>query len=213
MVYSSDYSSGLGGAPIESFENRGDNGDNGDNGIDCDMDTSDFSLSQLTEYGTKCSGDDGGDDGDDGGEPFVGHSKDKIDCKKLEKIKGSMTIKQHNEYKAHCEGKTTKPSTTSADGGDDGEDETDDSDDSDSDEPEKTERFVGDTIEGFVGNNDKINLHFVLKCVLFACLFFIVAHDDTRNYLVKMFKVKKEHYTYIGTLIFFVVYFILNMIL
>ena len=78
------------------------------------------------------------------------------------------------------------------------------------------EKFVGNQdniVEGFVGHSEKINLHFVLKCILFACLFFILAHDDTRNYLVSMVKIKKGQYIYLGSVLFFVIYLILNMIL
>ena len=70
-------------------------------------------------------------------------------------------------------------------------------------------------VEGFVGNNisGKVNLNFLLKCVLFACLFYILAHDDSRNYIVKLVKTKKDNYIYLSSVLFLVIYFILNLII
>ena len=95
------------------------------------------------------------------------------------------------------------------------EDDEDDENDEDNEEDEE-EDFVGNNvIEGFEGNNvvDKVNVNFVLKCVLFACLFYILAHDDSRNYIVKMLKTKKDNYIYLSSILFLVIYFILNLIL
>ena len=77
----------------------------------------------------------------------------------------------------------TSVETTSATEVDDDEEEDEEA------EPSSTtssEGLVGNTVEGFVGNSDKINLHFILKCVLFACLFYILCHKDTSDFFVNL---------------------------
>ena len=95
----------------------------------------------------------------------------------------------------------------------DDEDEEDDEEEENSSPTTTSEGFVGNTVEGFVGNSDKINLHFILKCVLFACLFYILCHKDTSDFFVNLIKIKKVDYIYLATVLFFVIYLILNIIL
>ena len=124
-----------------------------------------------------------------------------------------------------AEGESTRTTGVAGDEGDDGdpfvgdgevEEDEDEVEDEVEDDDDEEEDFVGNNVvEGFVGNNvvDKVNVNFVLKCVLFACLFYILAHDDSRNYLVKMLKTKKDNYIYLSSILFLIIYFILNLIL
>ena len=113
--------------------------------------------------------------------------------------------------------------------------ESDDSDDSDDDEAEaeaddeaeaeaeaededSNEPFVGSRIEGFNGSGNRnviahnFNVKMLLKSLLFACLFYLLAHDDTQNVLLKVVKIEKAYYLYLATVLFFVIYLILNIL-
>ena len=107
--------------------------------------------------------------------------------------------------------------------------ESDDSDDSDDDEAEaeaeaedeaedSNEPFVGSRIEGFNGSGNRnviahnFNVKMLLKSLLFACLFYLLAHDDTQNVLLKVVKIEKCYYLYLATVLFFVIYLILNIL-
>ena len=52
----------------------------------------------------------------------------------------------------------------------------------------------------------------LLKSLLFACLFYLLAHDDTKNVLLKVVKIEKGYYLYLATILFFIIYLILNIL-
>ena len=71
---------------------------------------------------------------------------------------------------------------------------------------EITEPFVN------YGNN-KMNFKLLLKSILFSCLFIILNHKTTFNKITKVYSITKGNYLYITTLLFFLIYFIINMII
>lgn len=88
------------------------------------------------------------------------------------------------------------------------------------DEPEET----GPTItEQFTNMNGDIvkratSSNLLLKAVLFSCVFYILTHSDTRNFIMnKVLKsvkwIKSEHYEYIGVLLFFLLFYIISIFL
>ena len=95
------------------------------------------------------------------------------------------------------------------------EEEENDSDEEENDSDE-VEPFVG-SIENFVGDN-KSNLgelltkNLILKSLLFTCLFYLLAHKDSKNFILKIIKIEKENYLYLAGLLFLVGYLILNLI-
>jgi hypothetical protein len=100
------------------------------------------------------------------------------------------------------------------------DDESDEEDEEDEDEEDtdENEPFVGNRIEGFSGNNNRnsisrnFNMKLLLKSLLFACLFYLLAHGDTKNVLLKVVKIDKAHYLYLATVLFFIIYLILNIL-
>jgi hypothetical protein len=102
-----------------------------------------------------------------------------------------------------------------------GEADDDEEDNSEDDEDEDNEPFVGNRIEGFNGSGrgnrntiaHNFNMKLLLKSLLFACLFYLLAHGDTRTTLLKLLKIDKAHYLYLGTSLFFVIYLILNILI
>ena len=56
------------------------------------------------------------------------------------------------------------------------------------------------------------NVKLLLKAVLFTCLFYLLAHNDTKNVISKGLNMGKEYYLYLAAVIFFVGYLILNLI-
>jgi hypothetical protein len=80
-----------------------------------------------------------------------------------------------------------------------------------------------EVVEGFQGNNNNIieyntgmgkilSLDLLLRSVLYACLFFILAHPDTLKMVGKLLKgVSKANLLYVHMLVFAVVYYVLNL--
>ena len=69
------------------------------------------------------------------------------------------------------------------------------------------EHFSGKQIQDRV-----LNLNLLLKSLLFACLFYIVAHQDTKTYLLKNLKfLKGFDYLIVSMVIYFVCYYILSI--
>ena len=70
-----------------------------------------------------------------------------------------------------------------------------------------------ETTEPFVNyRNNKLNLKLLLKSILFSCLFIILNHKTTYNKIIKVYSTNKSNYIYITTLLFFILYFIINVI-
>ena len=57
-----------------------------------------------------------------------------------------------------------------------------------------------------------LSLDLLLRSVLYACLFFILAHPDTLKMVGKLLKgVSKANLLYVHMLVFAVVYYVLNL--
>ena len=103
-----------------------------------------------------------------------------------------------------------KPTTTSVVETNEGEEEEE--------KPTTTsvEPFVG-SIENFVGDNksnlgEMLTKNLILKSLLFTCLFYLLSHKDSKNFILKVIKIEKENYLYLAALLFLVGYLILNLI-
>ena len=105
------------------------------------------------------------------------------------------------------------------------EDKDSDSDDEDEDEDEDEDKnedlvdnFFGGKIEHF--SNKEISqkatsMNTILKTVMITCLFYVLAHKDSKKFIMgNVFKkVKGEYYLYIAMAIFFVVFYIITVFL
>lgn len=122
------------------------------------------------------------------------------------------------EYDPEDEPTLTTPATSSS-----VNDETVDEDDVTPtfENTSKTEPFQG-SMETFANRNElaqkATSINVVLKSVLFACLFYILAHNDSRDFVVKtLFKsvkaVKNDHYIYIAMVLFFIVCYVISIFL
>ena len=71
-------------------------------------------------------------------------------------------------------------------------------------------------MEGFSGMEMKsklLDVNLLLKALLFSCLFYIVAHPDTRGFLLKNIKLlKKVDYSIVSMVVFFVFYYVLSIL-
>ena len=88
--------------------------------------------------------------------------------------------------------------------------------DTDTDTDEEAEEFTGSMdIEHFSGSNIKekvLSLNLLLKSVLFACLFYIIAHPDTKVFLLQNIKcLKSADFLMVSMVLFFICYYILNI--
>jgi DNA mismatch repair ATPase MutL len=76
--------------------------------------------------------------------------------------------------------------------------------------------FTGSmNIEHFSGQNVRerlLSLNLLLKSLLFACLFYIIAHPDTKAVVLKNIKfLKRADYLVVSMVIFFICYYILSI--
>ena len=101
--------------------------------------------------------------------------------------------------------------TKATDGDDDGDGDKKDKDEESDPTTTSMEPF-SNMIEGFVGNRENLNSKLLLKGLLFSCLFYLLAHPDTRRVLLGLVKVGKKNYLYLAMALFFVVYLLFNMI-
>ena len=76
-----------------------------------------------------------------------------------------------------------------------------------------------ETVEGFsnmnsnnVGGRSLWSLDLLLKAVLFACLFYVLAHSKTRAFVSKHVVRNKEHGSYVLMLVFALVYYLLHLV-
>ena len=158
------------------------------------------------------------DDGDGSSNSTTQASTTQASNKKASTTQASNKKASNNNNKN--KNKNNKNNDNDTDDEDDDDDDDDDDDEADDDEDDTNEPFVGNRIEGFngTGNNrntiaHNFNMKLLLKSLLFSCLFYLLAHGDTRNTLLKVLKVDKEHYLYLGTAIFFIIYLILNILI
>ena len=127
------------------------------------------------------------------------------------------------------EAENTSSPTTGASSNKNGN-EDDDSEDGEEDEEEDGEKveenFVGyhnkkNIIEGFSSKNvakKAMCPNLLLKSVLFACLFYILAHKDSKNFVInvvfkKVKQVRKQHYIYIATFLFLLIFYVISIFL
>jgi hypothetical protein len=96
-----------------------------------------------------------------------------------------------------------------------------DEDDSDDDNVPTTalsEPFFGGKIEHFSNNGDErgfLSLHLFLKSIMIACLFYILAHPDSKQFILgKVFKnIKSDNYLYVAMVLFFIVFYVIGIFL
>ena len=118
------------------------------------------------------------------------------------------------ETKADADETETERFKDEVDADEDPQDYNDDEDDED----DETENFMGGrVVENFEGNSKNLlknvtDMNLILKSLLFACLFYILAHYETKMFLVKLFSMRKRNYLYVATALFLVVYYVLNIV-
>ena len=82
-------------------------------------------------------------------------------------------------------------------------------------EPSVTEPF-SDYVEHFDNGSSVLskclNVNLLLKAVLFACLFYILAHNDSRKVILKYINVGNQNYLYVASVLYFLVYMVLNIL-
>ena len=90
--------------------------------------------------------------------------------------------------------------------------------DSDSElDPEPSEERFSDYVEHFDNGSSSVlsrclNVNLLLKAVLFACLFYILAHNDSRKVILKYINVGNQNYLYVASVLYFLVYMVLNIL-
>ena len=97
----------------------------------------------------------------------------------------------------------------------DAEEEEDEDENEEDEEESNTPNENFSNIEHFENSNklfNQMNMKMVLKALLFSCLFYLLSHSDTRDVFMKSINIRKSQYLYLGTVLFFVGYLILNII-
>tara|TARA_B100000963_G_C22620051_1_gene669463 strand:+ start:1732 stop:2502 length:771 start_codon:yes stop_codon:yes gene_type:complete len=122
----------------------------------------------------------------------------------------------------NCTPKSTKQATSTTQATLDDEEAVEEAVEEDEDNwdeepsPTTTEGFLGsNTIENFSGREMRekaTSLTVVLRSVLFACLFYILAHPDTRSYLLKNLKFLKQFdFLTVSMVLFLVLHYVLSI--
>ena len=67
-------------------------------------------------------------------------------------------------------------------------------------------------VNGMTGMKKVLSLDLLLRSVLYACLFYLLAHPDTFKFVGKVLKrVSKSNLLYVHMLVFAVLYYLLNL--
>ena len=212
---------------------------NGDCEINFDneviMCPSDFKNKVKKEYDARHNDDDSNELGteSDSEDESESDSDEEEETAKQEEEDENSRINQNNNSKNNNNNNNNTTTTTQAndldDESDDSNDENNDgidNDDLDDDSDDETspttagsEPFFGGKIEHFTNNGDTaskvLSLNLFLKSIMIACLFYILAHPDTKKFILsKVFKnIKPEYYLYVAMLLFFVVFYIIGIFL
>ena len=100
------------------------------------------------------------------------------------------------------------------DEGDDQEGDDQEGDDSAFDESDDIEGFANQMghVNGMTGMKKVLSLDLLLRSVLYACLFYLLAHPDTFKFVGKVLKrLSKSNLLYVHMLVFAVLYYLLNL--
>lgn len=73
-------------------------------------------------------------------------------------------------------------------------------------------------VEGFVGSSSSrqlVNVNLLLKALLFACIFYVLAHPDTYSKVIKKLHkgITKNNGLYVSMVVFGLLYYVLNLLL
>lgn len=144
-----------------------------------------------------------------------------IENKELSKEEVEASINELGEMLS------TAKNMLSSDNNEDFNDEEADDEGNDEEGDDAEDAFVetddnSEVVEGFQGNNNIIeynlgsrkllSLDLLLRSVLYACLFYILAHPDTFKLVGKVLKkVSKSNLLYVHMVVFGVVYYLLNL--
>ena len=106
--------------------------------------------------------------------------------------------------------------TADDEGDDEGNDQEgdDEGDDSAFDESGDIEEFTNQMghVNGMTGMKKVLSLDLFLRSVLYACLFYLLAHPDTFKFVGKVLKrVSKSNLLYVHMVVFAVLYYLLNL--
>lgn len=148
-------------------------------------------------------------------------------------IKHNFLVSLFNDVKSMFrtnegfQNKKDKDEEPDDEGNDELDDEGNDEEGSDEEGSEAEDAFVvtddnNEIVEGFQNNNNTIEYHtgaksylsldLLLRSVLYACLFFVLAHPDTFKFVGKLLKkVSKSNLLYVHMVVFAVVYYLLNL--
>lgn len=144
--------------------------------------------------------------------------KAKAEKAESEKAESEKAEAESGKAKAESEESNTKKNDNDSD--------SDDSDDDDVKNPnlEGFSNFSFKKREGFYNptsasgkwklpRSGRFYLNLGLRSLLYACLFYILIHYETRYYMTKVLKLSEDNSQYVLMIIFFVFYFVLNIFL
>ena len=131
----------------------------------------------------------------------------------MEKIKDILRrlgiLSDDDEVVSNGNGEAEAEDDAADDEGDDQE-----GDDSAFDESDDIEGFANHMghVNGMTGMKKVLSLDLLLRSVLYACLFYLLAHPDTFKFVGKVLKrVSKSNLLYVHMLVFAVLYYLLNL--
>jgi hypothetical protein len=141
----------------------------------------------------------------------VKNNEEETDSEESEEPESTSVVDENDEDKDESE----------EEGNTDGEDEDEDEDESNVPVPTTGEGFYGGSnVEHFSNKNgftmsSVFSINLLLKSVMIACLFYVLAHPDTKKYILgRVFKnIKPENYLYVAMLLFLVIFYVIGIFL
>lgn len=139
------------------------------------------------------------------------------------------TSVKNNEEETDSEESEEPESTSVVDENDEDKDESEEEGNTDGEDEDESNVPVPTTGEGFYGGSNVehfsnkngftmssvFSINLLLKSVMIACLFYVLAHPDTKKYILgRVFKnIKPENYLYVAMLLFLVIFYVIGIFL
>ena len=139
------------------------------------------------------------------------------------------TSVKNNEEETDSEESEEPESTSVVDENGEDKDESEEEGNTDTDDESENSVPAPTTAEGFYGGSNIehfsnkngftmssiFSVNLLLKSVMIACLFYVLAHPDTKKYLLgRVFKnIKPENYLYVAMLLFLIIFYVIGIFL
>ena len=128
------------------------------------------------------------------------------------------TADEEDENESSQESQNNSSNNTSNNTSNDDSDTSEDEEEEEETPTTTSEGFFGGSVEHF-SNQDvqekATSMNTLLKAVMITCLFYVLAHKESKKYLMgNIFKsIRSENYLYIAMVLFFIIFYVISVFL